>query len=191
MNAKDKLLKKNMGLTGLRDNEVVLAQTIISNAIYWKGFAVLILAVIFLLFAYQLTIFLALVAVVILIFAHLKKISLCLVVTNQRVLVRRGIMLVDTIQLQYTRIESVELQTTIVGQMLGYSTLMVSGTGRSLAFIPFVTNPLIIQSAINEILQQRDVSSQEHLEKQAHIQAEAIAEALDEHKDDNNRGIII
>lgn len=183
MDAKSALLSKSRALPGLRENEKLLTQTIISNAIYWKGVAVLVVAFIFLFIAFQLSIFFALIGVLMLIYAHLRKLTLLLAVTNQRVLARAGILMVDMIQLQFNRIESVELQTPPIGQIFGYSTVMVSGTGSRLAFIPFVANPITVQNYINEILQQRDVTSQEHIQLQAKVQAEALAEVLDDHQE--------
>ena len=63
MDAKSALLSKSRALPGLRENERLLTQTIISNAIYWKGVAVLVVAFIFLFIAYQLSIFFALIGV--------------------------------------------------------------------------------------------------------------------------------
>ncbi len=183
MDAKAALLSRDRALPGLRDGENVLISTIISDAIYWKGIAVLIVAILFLLIAYQLTLFLAFVAALTLGFEGLLQKYLLLVVTNQRVLIRRGFLLTDMIQLQYSRIESVEVQTTLIGTFLGYSTLMVSGTGSRMGYIPYVANAMAIQEIINEILQRRDTSSNEYLDKQARAQAEALADVLDEHEE--------
>lgn len=182
MDAKKALLSRNNVLPGLRENETVLTQTVISNAIYWKGIAVLILAIILLFVAYQLAIFISIVAFIILAFAYIRKHFYLLVVTNQRILVRSGVLLADMIQLQFTRIESVETQTTLIGQLFGYTTLMVSGTGSRLAFLPFVENAHSVQSIINELLQEHDLSSREHMQEQAIIQAQAIADALSENQ---------
>lgn len=183
LDAKSALIAKSKVLPGLREGEKILISTVISNGIYWKGIAILLVALLFFLVAYQLAIFFSLVGLITLLYAYAIKHFLLLVVTSERVLIRRGILLTDMIQLQFSRIESIETQTTIVGQILGYSTLMVSGTGSRLGFIPFVANAIEIQNIANEILQRRDTSSAEYLERQALVQAEAIADALDEHQE--------
>ena len=182
MNAKEALKKKDRILPGLRDDERVLAQTVISNGIYWKAVGVLLLAVILLLFAWQLTVFMLVVAGLTALFTYVKKQYLFLAVTNQRVLVKSGILLTDMVQLQYSRIESVETQTSLLGRSLDYSALIVSGTGSQFTFIPYVENAEEVQRVINEILQQRDVSSGEYLQRQAKVQAEALAEVLEDQK---------
>lgn len=183
IDAKSALIARDKVLPELREGEKVLISTVISNGIYWKGFAILLIALIFLFIAYQLAIFFSLVGIITLIYEYVVKHYLLLVVTNERVLIRRGILLTDMIQLQFSRIESIETQTTLVGQIFGYSTLMISGTGSQLGFIPFVANAKEIQSVANEILQRRDTSSTEYLKYQARVQAEAIADALDEHQE--------
>lgn len=179
MDARSVLKAKSLPLPALREGEEILIQTEISNAIFWKGIAVLIIAILFLLVAYQLAIFLSLVAVLMLINEYIVKHFLLVVVTSQRVFMRRGFLLSDMMQFQYNRIESIETQTTIIGQLFGYSTLMIGGTGTRLGIIPFVANAMDVQTVVNEILQRKDVSSSEYLERQARMQADAIAEALD------------
>ncbi|PZP55276.1 MAG: hypothetical protein DI586_07430, partial [Micavibrio aeruginosavorus] len=76
-----------------------------------------------------------------------------------------------------------EVQTTLVGTFLGYSTLMVSGTGSRMGYIPFAENAMAVQEVINEILQRKDTSSAEYLDRQAKVQAEALADVLEEHEE--------
>ena len=59
------------------------------------------------------------------------------------------------------RIESVEIQRTLVGQFLNYATLMVTGTGSRLAFIPYIENAAEIRNVIDDILYKRDSVAQD------------------------------
>lgn len=140
----------------LREGETVLAQAVISGGIYWKTVAVLVIAVLLLLVAYQLSILFFLVALVTFLYAYFVKNALLLIVTNQRVFIRAGIIKVDTVQLRLDRIESVEIQRTIPGQFLNYATLLISGTGTTLAFVPFMANAKKVRDVLDEMLYKRE-----------------------------------
>lgn len=152
----------------LHEGEVVIGQAIISNGIYWKSIAVLIIAVLLLLFvAHQLAILFFVVAAVTFLYEYIIKHALLLILTNQRVFVRAGVIKVDTVQLRYDRIESVEIQRTIPGQLLNYATLMISGTGTTLAFVPYMANAKRIRDKLDEMLYKRE-------EKPTHVIVDEI-----------------
>ncbi len=52
-----------------------------------------------------------------------------LVLTNKRVLARYGFFNKDNIQLKLSRIESAHMEEPFIGQILGYGTVMINGTG--------------------------------------------------------------
>lgn len=97
IDAKSALIAKNKILPGLREGEKILTSTVISNGIYWKGIAILLVALLFLFVAYQLAIFFSFVGLITLLYAYTVKRFLLLVVTSERVLIRRGILLTDMI----------------------------------------------------------------------------------------------
>lgn len=146
----------------LRENEHVLAQAVISTGIYWKSIAILTFATVVLLFvAYQLSILFFLVAGVAFVYAYLIKHALLMVVTNQRVIIRSGIIKVDTVQIRLDRIESVEIQRTIPGQFLNYATVVITGTGTTLAFIPYMANAQHVRDRLDDILYKREERGQQ------------------------------
>lgn len=152
---------RKSGPLALRPGEHILARAIISRGIFWKSIAVTILAVFMGLFvAPNLGIFFALVALVMFLFNAIIKELLMLVVTDQRVVIRYGTIKIDTVNLRLDRIESVELQRTIVGQVLGYSSVVITGTGTRLAFIPFVSNGDQVRNTLDEILYRREQPKQ-------------------------------
>ncbi len=149
--------RKNKAPVVLRPDEKILAQAVISNGIYWKSIAVLCLAILFgVFFAVELFLFLTGVAVLMAVFATVIREILMMVVTDQRVIIRVGTILIETIDLRLDRIESVELQNTLIGQLIGYSSVIVTGTGTRLAYVPFVANVSPIRVAIDEILYKRE-----------------------------------
>ena len=73
-----------------------------------------------------------------------------LVVTNKRLLVRYGILQIDAVDIHFDKIESVELERMIPGYIMGYSNIVIMGTGQRYMVIPFVANGPELRRAYNE-----------------------------------------
>ena len=154
--------KKRRSIHGIniREGEKLVLNTQISNAIYWKACLVLIFALLVgVLLAWQLGVFLLIVAVATAGAAFLVKKFLFLALTNQRVLIRRGVIKIDTLQLRLDTIESVEVQRTLVGQILGYASVVITGLGNRFTIVPFVRNATEFRDRIDETLYDRDNKS--------------------------------
>lgn len=61
-----------------------------------------------------------------------------LVLTDIKVLSRFGFLTRDWTQMRIERIENAHLEEPIVGRFLGYSTVVVSGTGAGSIAVPYV-----------------------------------------------------
>lgn len=142
----------------LRGDERLIHVARISAGIYWKGVAVLILAGLMFLnpFLYNLGIFFIIVALIILANAYLTRYYLLLALTDRQVLLRRGILTLDTVQLRLNRIESVELEWPPMGRLLGYSVVVLTGTGSRIAAIPFVADGPRFRQLLDEMLMARE-----------------------------------
>ena len=127
----------------LLEGEQVVRIAQIHPAIYWKGGVLAVIALLCMLFfpaAMNLWLFLLFVAGILLIYATLTKHFLMLAVTNKRVLLRYGIIQLEVVQIHHRKIESVELGWTILGQILGYASVMITGTGSRVSVIPWIAN---------------------------------------------------
>ncbi len=156
MDAQAALRNKNKDMfTDLREGEKVLARAVISLGIYWKAIGVFIIGLLFILLP-PLCYFFFFVALLIAAFNYIQKSILTLIVTNNRVFIRAGTLKIDTVQMRMDRIESVEVQKTLLGYLLGYGTVIITGTGSQFAFIPFVANSAQIRNALDEVLYERD-----------------------------------
>lgn len=141
----------------LREDEKLLVRGHISLGIYWKALAVLLLSLLIgLLLAKELGVFLLLVSAVVALGAFLTKKFLFIALTNERVLVRRGIIKIDTLQLRLDSLESVEVQRTIVGQLLGYASVVITGVGSRFTIVPFVENAVTFRDALDDVLYSKD-----------------------------------
>lgn len=140
----------------LKAGEDVIRVSTISPGIYWKAIAVFLLSLVLLLTVTNLGIFLLFVSFILFVWAILTQHYLMLVLTNKRVFIRHGILVLDYIQLHHNRIESVELEMTIMGRLLGYSTIMITGTGSRVAAVPFISDGRQFRSAMDEIVYERE-----------------------------------
>jgi uncharacterized membrane protein YdbT with pleckstrin-like domain len=136
----------------LRAGETLKDVAAIHWGIYWKGAAVLLLSLILMIKVFNLGAFLLVVAAAILGYAYLVKYYLLLALTDKRVIVRTGILNLDVVQLHYNRIESVEVFRPVMGRILGYGTVLVTGTGSRVTGIPFVANADAMRTAIDEVV---------------------------------------
>lgn len=132
--------------------EKVLVQSRIHAGIYWRSAAVFVVAILVALFlAVELGILLVVVAGLMAVYAALLSSILMFVVTNKRILARYGILQIDVVDLHFDKIESVELERMLPGYLMGYSNLVVMGTGNRYIVIPYIANGVEVRRAYNEV----------------------------------------
>lgn len=73
-------------------------------------------------------------------------------VTNKRVVAKTGIISVHSEELQWNKIESIEIRQGIFGRWLNYGDVYFSGTGISFIRFGYVQNPWKVKSQSAEIL---------------------------------------
>lgn len=73
-------------------------------------------------------------------------------VTNKRVVAKTGIISVHSEELQWNKIESIEIRQGILGRCLGYGDIYFSGTGTSFVRFGDVKDPLKVKAKAAEIL---------------------------------------
>ncbi len=141
----------------LMPDEKVLRIAQISPGIYWKGVVVFIFSLIVMTtFAFNLGLFFMFVSVLMLAVSYLTRYFLLLAATDKRIIIRHGIINLDTIQFRYTKLESVELSRTIIGQILGYASVVITGTGSRITVVPFIANASQFREELNKILFEQD-----------------------------------
>lgn len=80
--------------------------------------------------------------------AAIRRVSTELAVTDQRVIFKRGIFARHTIEMNRAKVESVDVDQSILGRILGYGTLLVRGTGGSLEPMESISDPLVFRTYI-------------------------------------------
>lgn len=89
------------------------------------------------------------IGLIFLLFAWLYTISTDLGVTNKRVIGKWGFISRRTIEQRLDKIEGVQVHQGILGRILNYGTIIVTGTGGSGTPIPNIANPLEFRAAVN------------------------------------------
>jgi uncharacterized membrane protein YdbT with pleckstrin-like domain len=69
-------------------------------------------------------------------------------VTNLRVVYKKGFISRRTIEMNMDKVESVRVDQSVAGRLLGYGTLHVLGTGQGIEHLRDIASPLNIRTAI-------------------------------------------
>lgn len=136
----------------LVSGEEVLLRAQLHGALFWKSIAVMILAVVVGLTIPALGMLLAVVGGFMFIVAILTQHFLLLAVTNKRVLARYGLLQMDVVDIRLSKIESIDLERMLPGQLFGYASVVVMGTGQRLIRVPYIGNADNFRRFYNEIV---------------------------------------
>ncbi|HZT87074.1 MAG TPA: PH domain-containing protein [Stellaceae bacterium] len=71
-----------------------------------------------------------------------------LAVTDRRVIYKAGLLRRHTLEMNRSKVESVDVDQTLMGRLLGFGTIIVRGTGGSLEPIVGIADPLTFRSQI-------------------------------------------
>ena len=75
-------------------------------------------------------------------------------VTNQRLIVKRGLLSRHTREILLTAVEEVNLIQGALGRILGFGRIDVHGTGDDLVPVPAIADPLAFRHSIQDALAQ-------------------------------------
>jgi uncharacterized membrane protein YdbT with pleckstrin-like domain len=91
---------------------------------------------------------LGLVGFIALIAAAIRRASTELAVTDQRVIYKAGVISRHTLEMNRSKVESVDVDQSILGRIFGYGTVVLRGTGGSLEPMQAISDPLAFRSHI-------------------------------------------
>jgi len=72
--------------------------------------------------------------------------------TNNRVITKTGVISRSTEEMKLSKVETVEIKQSILGRIIGYGNVIVSGTGSSNVIISKVSNPIEVKKKIDSQL---------------------------------------
>jgi uncharacterized membrane protein YdbT with pleckstrin-like domain len=90
----------------------------------------------------------ALVGLVFFIIAGIRRATTELAVTDQRVVFKRGLFARHTVEMNRAKVESVDVDQSLMGRIFGYGTVQLRGTGGSLEPVAAISDPLGFRSHI-------------------------------------------
>jgi uncharacterized membrane protein YdbT with pleckstrin-like domain len=71
-----------------------------------------------------------------------------LAVTTHRVIYKRGFLSRHTVEMNMDKVETVDVDQSILGRILGFGTIRVRGTGQSLENLSRISSPVRVRNAI-------------------------------------------
>ena len=125
--------------------------------VYWPGVAVALLAVVAYWFSetrlltgfWRYTTYaLALVAVVLLIQQWFQWWVTEIAVTNRRVIYKKGLIRRQTNEMNMDKVESVQIDQSILGRMLDYGNVTILGTGEGFETLRTIASPIELRNSI-------------------------------------------
>jgi uncharacterized membrane protein YdbT with pleckstrin-like domain len=74
-----------------------------------------------------------------------------LAITNKRVIAKFGLIRRDTVEMNISKIESLQVRQSILGRLLNFGDLIISGAGNPKAPIPGISDPINFRKRFFEI----------------------------------------
>ncbi len=86
-------------------------------------------------------------------------------ITNKRLIAKFGAIRRETVELNLSKIESVQVKQGIVGRVLNYGDIIISGTGSTKAPIPHISDPIAFRKAFSDLNDQATSSHNSDIAK--------------------------
>ena len=102
----------------------------------WRGYALMAAGVV------------GLLGLLLLLGAWLRRKATEIVVTDRRVIFKRGLLSRHTVEMNVSKIETVDVEQGLAGRIWDYGTLLIRGTGSGFEPLEGVGSPLSIRNAI-------------------------------------------
>jgi hypothetical protein len=126
----------------------------ISPAIYWQPVVLLVVAFVSGLWSLTLAFYFLAVAAILFLLCWTTQQYLLLGCSDRRIVCRHGILFADVLSVRYGSVESIEIITSPIGALLGYSNVLISGTGRLRFMVPYVADAFAFREAVMEQMEQ-------------------------------------
>lgn len=73
-------------------------------------------------------------------------------IQKKRVILRTGVLVRQTVDIPLTKIETIDIRQSILGSVLGYGMLIITGTGGTRHFVTFLQKPLTCRRYIEQLM---------------------------------------
>jgi uncharacterized membrane protein YdbT with pleckstrin-like domain len=125
------------------DASLIEGETIIHRArvSWWSQFWLVVLGIVTLVIA---------IGLAFLIMAWIKVRSTEIAITNRRVIAKFGFIRRHTVEINLEKVEALRVEQGLLGRMLNYGTIFISGAGTSVAPIADIADPLVFRRKFME-----------------------------------------
>jgi uncharacterized membrane protein YdbT with pleckstrin-like domain len=86
----------------------------------------------------------------ILIWAWIRVRSTEIAITNKRIIAKFGFITRHTVEINLDKVESLRVEQGVMGRVLNYGTIFISGAGTAVAPIPDIADPLVFRRKFME-----------------------------------------
>lgn len=87
--------------------------------------------------------------------AYIRQRSTELAITNKRIIVKRGFVRRDTIEINLVKVESLQVEQNLLARLLNFGDIIVSAGGGPMAPVSGIADPLVFRRHFNEATDQR------------------------------------
>jgi uncharacterized membrane protein YdbT with pleckstrin-like domain len=94
-----------------------------------------------------------LIALVIIAWPLIARRSTELAITSKRLIAKFGIASTQSIEIRFDRIETVRVKQSLMGRILNYGDIVVTGTGSTFDPIPDISKPMQFRAALNDAME--------------------------------------
>jgi uncharacterized membrane protein YdbT with pleckstrin-like domain len=88
------------------------------------------------------------VALVVLFIAWIKRVTTEIAVTNRRLIFKQGFISRRTMEMNMDKIESIDVNQSVIARVMGYGTIIVRGTGSGLEPLKVVDDPIALRNGV-------------------------------------------
>jgi uncharacterized membrane protein YdbT with pleckstrin-like domain len=74
-------------------------------------------------------------------------------ITNQRIIAKRGFIHRNTLEILLSKVESVSVYQNILGRLLDFGTVTVTGTGGTKESFKAIIAPVNVRKKVNQVIQ--------------------------------------
>jgi len=94
-------------------------------------------------------VFFALATIVTFVPAWFQRFTTEIVVTNRRIILKRGLIRRHTVEMNMTKVESVDVDQTLLGRLFNYGNITIRGTGSSFETLSKIDSPLKLRATVD------------------------------------------
>lgn len=96
---------------------------------------------------------LLLIAILVFVWPFIARRSTELVITDKRLIVKYGLVSTQSIEIRFSKIETVRVSQGLVGKMFNYGDIVVTGTGSTFDPIRSIRDPLAFRAALSNAME--------------------------------------